>query len=865
MAIEGRDRDESGDTRSRRGWSLRQYMSLVIVALVLVAGSAAFYVRMQAEQDARQAASADANFAAQKAAKQIKASFDQFGAVTSPLAKDPSLELLYADPTKCTLGYAPVGVFTTGHIDLVRLDGSVVCSSSKAVAAAASPIYQGQTWLLASEPVVVAPTLDPVTTNQVVVVSYPVPGKGALTWFLDLAPIGPRLESEFGSGVHQLEFLITNSDGHAIVVRSIEPALWVGKHSSGAAFVSTADRASRADMNGTQRIYGHSTVDAAGWHVYVGADQASALAAADQLANRDLAIILAGLAVVLIVMFVVYRRVTEPIRELTNRMHIGPSADQRREASPHGAAEIAALSDEFDKLMATVKHELSERLMSEHAARVSELNYRTLFEGHPEPMWLYDVDTLAFLNVNDAAVERYGYTREEFLEMTIKDIRPPQDLPKFLELMSIPPPAFEKTGPWRHLLKDGSTVQVLITSHAVTFGERNARFVLAEDLTESQRLELQLNQSQARAEANAELGRAKDEMVSMVSHEMRTPLSSIVGFTELLATREVTPVQRREYLSVMLQEGHRLTALINDFLDLRRIEGGYLAMHFAPADVAALIRRAVDLFSEEADTPAHTPIKIRLPDDLPLVRADSDSIFRVVANLLSNARKYSPDGGSIVIGAHVVDGMVDVFVQDEGLGIPAGALSQLFRKFYRVDAPDRRAIKGTGLGLAISKNIVEGHGGKIGASSDGPGKGSLFHFTIPTMREPAQTGDVLVVEDDSGFAHLLEAELAARSLSSIWAPDAETAEHIMAMNMPRAVVLDLLLPGLQGDAFLQRLRTTYGPGVPVVVVTLKDLNSEESLALQKAGVTAVLRKGPGQAETAANLIAKSLVAELVTS
>jgi PAS domain S-box-containing protein len=838
-------------------------MALVLVALVLVAVSAAMYVRVQAEQDARQAASADASFAAQKAARQLTGGFDEIKALSAPLAANPSIGLLYADPTKCTLSYAPIAPFDTGHIDIVRLDGSVVCSSSKAVITGSSQIYAGQTWLRASEPVVVAPALDPATGNQVVVISYPIPGMGALTWFLDLVTLGPKLESEYGSGVHKLEFLITSSDGQAVVMRSIDPAHWIGKSVSGTAFARASDAASRTGLDGTRRIYGHSTIAPAGWNLYVGADQAAALAEADQLANRDLVIILAGLAVVMIVMFVVFRRVTEPIRELTNRVRLGPSGGQRRGADPHGASEIAALSDDFDELMATVKHQMAERLMSEQALRVSEHNYRALFEGHPEPMWLYDVNTLAFLEVNDAAVERYGYTRAEFLALTIKDIRPPQDLPKFLELISVPPPAFEKTGPWRHLLKDGSTLQVLITSHAVNFGGRDARFVLAEDLTESQRLELELHQSQARAEANAELSRAKDEMVAMVSHEMRTPLSSIVGFTELMATREVTPKQSKEYLAVMLQEGHRLTALINDFLDVRRIEGGHVTMRFAPADVSALIKRAVELFGEDVDTSAHVAIRISVPDDLPLVRADSDSIFRVIANLLSNSRKYSPDGGTIVVGARVVDEMVEVFVQDEGLGIPPDALVQLFRKFYRVDAPDRRSIKGTGLGLAISKNIVEAHGGKISATSEGPGKGSVFRFTIPIIREQAQTGDVLVVEDDSGFANLLQAELSGRNLSSVWAPDAETAEHLMTLRMPRAVVLDLLLPGLQGDAFLQRLRSKYGLGVPVVVVTLKDLNSAESLLLQKAGVTAVLRKGAGIAESAANLIAKSLMAELV--
>ena len=210
--------------------------------------------------------------------------------------------------------------------------------------------------------------------------------------------------------------------------------------------------------------------------------------------------------------------------------------------------------------------------------------------------------------------------------------------------------------------------------------------------------------------------------------------------------------------------------------------------------------------------------------------------------------------------------MIEVYVQDDGLGIPAEAMSQLFRRFYRIETADRKLIKGTGLGLSIAKNIVEAHGGKISAHSEGVSKGgSRFVFTIPLARERAQVGDVLVVEDDAGFAHLLEAELAARGLSSVWAVDAETAEQLMTKQRARAVVLDLLLPGLTGEAFLERLRARYGSRIPVVVVTLKDLDAQANMMLQKAGVTAVLRKGPGIAESAANLIAKSLVAELVAS
>ena len=849
-----RDERERREQPARQGWSLRNYMALFMVVLLGVAGLAAFAVRSMAEMDARQSAGADASFASQRAAQQLKAGFDQIAAVSGPLAADPSMAIVFADPSKCHFGYAPIGAFATGHIDLVRLDGSVVCSSRKSPDTT-SRIYEGQAWLVTPQPVVVAPTKDPVTGNQVVVVSYPVPGHGALAWFLDLAPIGPKLASEFGSGVHQLEFLVTSGDGKTVVSRSIDPARWIGRNISG--FVSGSASASQPDVNGTQRIYGRSTIDPAGWRVYVGADEAAALSAADQLSNRSLAIIVGGVGVMLVVTFVVYRRIAEPVRQLSLVMRGSMAGDAVKAVGPTGATEVTNLAWDFDRLMATVKHELADRLTKEQKALVSERNYRLLFESHPQAMWLYDVHTLRFLKVNDAAVDRYGYSREEFLAMTIKDIRPPQDLPKFLELLAMPQPQLDKTGPWRHLLKDGSTVQVLITSHSATFDEHEARLVLAEDLTESQQLELELHQSQARAEANAELSKAKDEMVSMVSHEMRTPLASIVGFAELLVTRKVTPEQRTAYLGVMLQEGRRLTALINDFLDLRRIEGGHLTMRYAPADIRALIKRGVALIAD----PEGIPIQIRVPSNMPLVRIDGDAIFRVVANLLSNARKYSPDGGEIVVGAGVIADMVEVYVQDQGLGIPADALSHVFRRFFRVDNPDHNGIKGTGLGLSICKNIVEAHGGTIGVESDGLGKGARFHFTVPLARETARTGDVLVVEDDAGFAHLLQAELTGLSVSSTWAADAETAERLMMKKSARAVVLDLLLPGLQGEAFLHRLRIKHGAAIPVVVVTLKDLDPAESLVLYKAGVTAILRKGPGMAETAARMIAKSLTAE----
>ncbi len=140
-------------------------------------------------------------------------------------------------------------------------------------------------------------------------------------------------------------------------------------------------------------------------------------------------------------------------------------------------------------MMKAIKVALKQHLWTETLARPTFGRYLSLFTLNPEPMWVYDVHTLQILDVNEAATQRYGYSRPEFLALTITDLRPPEDVPKFLELLPHTPTS-DRTGPWRHSLKDGSVIQVLITSHSVKFGERAARLVMAESLTENPDLEI---------------------------------------------------------------------------------------------------------------------------------------------------------------------------------------------------------------------------------------------------------------------------------------------------------------------------------------------------------------------------------------
>jgi PAS domain S-box-containing protein len=352
-----------------------------------------------------------------------------------------------------------------------------------------------------------------------------------------------------------------------------------------------------------------------------------------------------------------------------------------------------------------------------------------------------------------------------------------------------------------------------------------------------------------------DLVRTKDELVSVVSHELRTPLASVVGFAELLRTRQLKEPQRQQFLTVILEEGRRLTSLINDFLDLQRMESGRQEIAPRPTPLLELLKQCAAAAGEDGAR----PIELEVGAGLPEVRADADRIQQVVTNLLSNARKYSPAGGSVKVSAREADGQVIVAVQDHGLGLPPEALPHLFEKFYRVDNSDRRSITGTGLGLAISRKIIEAHGGRIWAESDGLGQGSRFSFSLPVADARNTSGDVLIVEDDAGFARLLEAELATRGLSAVWVASAEEANEQLEIETPQAVVLDLLLPGLQGEAFLQSLRQRSGSSPPVIVVTVKDLSQTERVALEELGVVATLRKDPSVGATASEIIRTTLV------
>jgi CheY-like chemotaxis protein len=352
---------------------------------------------------------------------------------------------------------------------------------------------------------------------------------------------------------------------------------------------------------------------------------------------------------------------------------------------------------------------------------------------------------------------------------------------------------------------------------------------------------------------------ADDELVSLRSHELRTRLASMVGLAELVHSGDLTVEQSQLYVGILLREGRRLTALINNALALQRLETGRRELGLAPLDLRSLIRRAVVAAGEDD----RRPIGVKLPEHLPLIDGDAEALLEVLANFLANARRFSPDGGAITIGARPAGDMVEVYVKDHGVGVEAEALPLLFRKFYRTDGVARRLGPGAGFALPMNYRIIEAHGGRLEAASKGPGKGTRFQFTLPISRPRPGSGDVLIVEDDAAFARLMKAEFSAQGLSTVRAADAETAEHMLVDMTARAIVLDLLLPGLQGEDFLARISAGSGTRLPVVVVTAKELAPAEISALETAGAIAVLPKEAGAPQAAVALIAEALALDRV--
>ena len=353
-----------------------------------------------------------------------------------------------------------------------------------------------------------------------------------------------------------------------------------------------------------------------------------------------------------------------------------------------------------------------------------------------------------------------------------------------------------------------------------------------------------------------ELERSRAEFLSLVSHELRTPLAAIKGSAATVLDASPAPdlAEILQFFRVIEEQSDHMRRLVSDLLDAGRIEAGTLSVTPEPAEMADLVDQARNTFLSGGGR--HT-LLIDLPSDLPRVLADRRRIVQVLNNLFSNAARHSPETFPIRVSAAQDGVYVAISVSDEGRGIPPEQLPHLFRKYARVGG-SQGGIRGSGLGLAICKGLVEAHGGRIRAESDGVGLGARFTFTIPvaeerssqatvgfggnptrSARESREGIPILVVDDDPLTLRMVRDALSAVGYEVVVTGDPQQVAHLIKTKKPQLVLLDLMLPGTDGIELMEQVPEMAD--LPVIFISGYGRDETVARALQKGAADYIVK------------------------
>jgi PAS domain S-box-containing protein len=800
-----------------RGRPLTSYFAVLVVLMVIVAAATVAYVYVRTDRDSRHDAEQDTRYSADAAARDIGDGVALVKLTVGNLAKTPNIEAGAAQES-CTLTFGLEGDLYRGHIDIIRPDGTIACSSQpKSVTAGHG--YGNAGWFrrATSAPAFVAPATDLITGDSSVISAAPTPQHWVVAAFVALAPVGQGLARLYGGG-HPVEVLITNAGETRVLTRSIAPGQSVGKPLAGTAFAKNAGSSDGRDLDGTARFYEQTVVPGTGWHLFVGEDKSSALSAGQQLRKRQLGIIGGGLALVLLAMLVVYRRVAVPIRRLGASVRATTERLPPEPVQASGPKEIATLGDDVNALIEAVGREVEGRRRAEDTVAESERSYRALFEHSPLPMWIHDADTEAMLAVNDAAVSRYGYTREEFLELTMAD------------LVSAERTRDNESDAVTHQAKDGDEIKVRTITHDVAFEGRRARCVVAEDVGARERLESQLRQAQKME--------AIGHLAGGVAHDFNNLLTVISGYGAMARERigagpggrELTEIERAAERAAQLT--HQLLA----FSRQQVVNPVVLDLNEVIAAVTPMLAR---LIGENIE------IGVLGADDVPKVFADRSQIEQTIVNLAVNARDAMPDGGTLSIEAQraqlddryaashagITPGAYAcIAVSDTGVGIDRETQTHIFEPFFTT----KEVGRGTGLGLATVHGTVNQSGGHIEVYSE-LGLGTTFKVYLPAAVVDTETATaapvdrpetlggtetILLCEDDDLVRQLIETILTTQGYTVLPAARPEEAMELAATHGNRIDVLvsDVVMPGMSGPELIEQLTKAH-PSLRAVLLS----------------------------------------------
>ena len=374
--------------------------------------------------------------------------------------------------------------------------------------------------------------------------------------------------------------------------------------------------------------------------------------------------------------------------------------------------------------------DITEKKLAEEALALSEEKYRLLFSNNPLPAWVFDTQTLAFLEVNDAAIAHYGYSREEFFNMTIKEIRPEEDIDVLMQRRTQPGESDTViyNGYWRHLKKNGEIIYVDISSRHINFKGRIGRLVIAHDVTDKLEAEQRLNEANQtlslRAKELSASNKELEQFAYVASHDLQEPLRMVSSFLQLLEKKykDLLDDTGRQYIHFAVDGAERMKRLILDLLAYSRT--GTSKELSAAIDMNEIARDVASTFTfAMKESGGEIIVK-----ELPVITAVKSQMQQLLQNLVSNGIKYrGQDPPRIVISSEENEAYWIFRVTDNGLGIDSRFFEKIFIIFQRLH--NKTEYSGTGIGLAICKKIVERHGGTIHVESE-PGKGSTFVFSI---------------------------------------------------------------------------------------------------------------------------------------
>jgi len=621
-------------------------------------------------------------------------------------------------------------------------------------------------------------------------------------------------------------------------------------------------------------LAGYARVPRLGWGVVV--EQPTAAALAGARAGRELAfgILLVVIALATVAGALAAGELAGPLGTLAQAVEQLAAGNPSIPLPRSRVSEVARLAAVFGEMRDRLAARTAERERAEEALRESEERYRRIVETAQEGIWIVDLQNrTAFANQKMA--QMLGYTVEEMIGAP---------LDRFLDESAQAAAAAEVKRRRQGLKKrhdaelrrkDGTTVWAIVSKNAMF--DREARYTgtlwMVTDITdrkraEEERAQLLLREHATRErleESNRQLARAtqaKSEFLATMSHELRTPLNSIIGFSELLLDdpgEGPAGAQRRRFVSNILQSGRHLLGLVNDILDLTKVEAGRTELRLSTFEVAASLQAVEAAIRPLAEKKGIT-LTTQVSPKITTIYADEGKFKQVLYNLLSNAVKFTPEGGQVQTSARLARGLVRIVVSDTGIGIAGEDQERIFEAFQQLDSSSARRHEGTGLGLALARRLVELQGGRIWVDS-APGQGSRFGFTVPVRVGPArrpaglleadasaESTDralVLVVDADVGARELLRTHLeqGGYRLASVADP-ASAVEQARALQ-PHAITLDVHSTGPEGWDVLRALKADAASAdIPVVVTSMED-DAQRAYAL---GAAAYLRRPVDRAQ-----------------